>query len=433
MNWVSQFLERNDISRRPVVRRSRYSTHFGLPGGMEEVYFTGQPQYYRDNDGVMKPIEKRWARHGSEYGAPWSQVRIAPDGSLCIQGSEYAQHGACVGLYDPAARRFRSLVGVPPGRLQGGKMVAETGIYRREQILTETGLREDLVLAGMPPAICDETDLIGITCEIHGATWPDGPLGPYWSWGKFFPAPRAQDARGRGIPCQRFAFALGGRQHVFTGVAAGFLQDAVFPVTIDPDFTGHTNDGNIIGMDNVYANARANVNGFDTTDNGLAIGQDFSTPTYVVYRAFIKFNTAAIADNDSVAKAQLGLTVITDESATDFDAQIVAQDWSAQDPIAAGNQEAAYDNCLSGSLDTSIWRNTAGIAQQQYFSGELTTSRVSKTGYTYYSMRSSRDKNSNTPAGKEYVYVGSAQAYDPAQYPVLRVVLASMSAFLIFL
>jgi len=117
------------------------------------------------------------------------------------------------------------------------------------------------------------------------------------------------------------------------------------------------------------------------------------------------------------------LVCVEDYSPVDFDVEIVKQDWSAQDPIGAGNMEAAYDNCLAGVLD-AIWRNTAGISiGTQYTSPNLDISRINKTGLTYYSLRSSRDKNAVPPTGEdtETIILATANHATPAYRPVLTV------------
>ena len=169
------------------------------------------------------------------------------------------------------------------------------------------------------------------------------------------------------------------------------------------DFVGHSGDGMIWGLDGTpsYATARSTSTNFDITDTRMRVGQ-FSkadlTPTVQIWRDFLKFDTSDLSESATISSVKLGLTVQTDNSSRDFDVQIVKQDWSSQDPITSGTREAAYDGCLAGTADNSIWRNTSGISTNTpYESGELDTTWVNKTGITYYSLRSSKDYDNNAP------------------------------------
>ena len=109
-----------------------------------------------------------------------------------------------------------------------------------------------------------------------------------------------------------------------------------------------------------------------------------------------------------------------------FDVQIVKQNWSASDPISGANRETLYDNCLAGTADNNIWQNTTGITFNQiYTSGNLDTSWVLGTGYTsgftYYSLRSSKDKAGTAPTGAENVAPASYDNASTSARPVLTV------------
>jgi len=163
------------------------------------------------------------------------------------------------------------------------------------------------------------------------------------------------------------------------------------------DFVSSSGDGYIYGKaTNSYATARTTSTGFDITADNHRLGQ-WTQNTGLNFdcwtrRMFLKFDTSALGASAVITSVKLRLTAKTDSSSVDFDVQIVKQDWSSQDPIAAGTREAAYDACLAGTADDSIWRNTSGMSvDTPYESGELDTTWVNKTGNTYYSLRSGRD------------------------------------------
>jgi hypothetical protein len=168
----------------------------------------------------------------------------------------------------------------------------------------------------------------------------------------------------------------------------------------------------IYGVDAAYSTARNTAVGIA---QNLIIGQ---TTGFEVYRGFLKFDTSILTSAVSVSQVNLRLVATSDNSLTDFDVQIVEQDWSASDPIAAGNQEAVYDACLAAAAST-VWRNTSGMSTNtQYTSSNLTAAYVNKTGNTYYSLRSSRDYGNNQPTQKEYINFcllnNATEAYRPA-------------------
>ena len=184
---------------------------------------------------------------------------------------------------------------------------------------------------------------------------------------------------------------------------------------VDPTVTvvGDSGDAWIYGDNGTYATARSTSAGLTTGTNSISIGQ---TSNYYVYRGFLKFDTSTFPKATIITKVNMMLTAIVDNSAADFDIQIVKQNWSGQDPLAAGTREAAYDGCLSGTADSAIWRNTSGMSlNTQYTSGDLAVSWINRTGNTYYSLRSSRDAGNNTPTGLESIQL-AAQEHATGSY-----------------
>ena len=195
---------------------------------------------------------------------------------------------------------------------------------------------------------------------------------------------------------------------------------------VDPTLTQETDAeaARISGANASYYAARNTSTSFDTSFTQDYVGQDTS---YACHRIFLRFNTASIPDSANISQVNLTLTSQLDQSTSrDFDVQIVKQDWSAQVPIAAGTREAAYDGCLAETADASIWRNTSGMSiDTPYASGNLSTSWVSKTGYTYYSLRSSYDYANGQPSGNERITI-YGDAIETAAYRPQLVVIYSL-------
>jgi hypothetical protein len=129
-------------------------------------------------------------------------------------------------------------------------------------------------------------------------------------------------------------------------------------------------------------------------------------------------------DGDTITQANGKLVATVDQTfAGDDDFYFCQDDWSALDPVGGGQQEAAYDGCLAADLD-GLWRNSSGLSiNTQYTSANLDTTRISKTGATYYGLIGYRDKNNIAPATDELYSLGIAMAnHGTAGYrPVLTV------------
>ena len=137
----------------------------------------------------------------------------------------------------------------------------------------------------------------------------------------------------------------------------------------------------------------------------------------------MRFDTSLIPDNATITKVNLTMAASIDNSTNDFDLMIQEQDWSPQYPIAAGTREAAYDGCLA-EADSFLWRSTSGISVDTvYTSNDLTPEYVSKTGYTYYSLISSRDISASAPGASvtEYLIIYKHDAATKSYRPTLVV------------
>jgi len=387
-NWVADFFTRNpDMTSLPVAKRARHSIHFEHKNGERIAVFTGSPCHFQDADGLWKPLDTTlFPVSGGFYGAPGLDVLINPDGRVKVQGSDYQQ--------------FTYLPGSPLGFLDGDRIVREFPGGRQYLRLLENGFQEQIIL--------------------------DKKTFPY----EKFVIQKVGILPSKFIVHPLIATDDKGFQFEFEGDATAFalwLDHAIYPVVIDPDFTESTADGYVYGEYATYATRRSTSVGFDITSTTIIVGQDLwrYEPNRIL-RSFLKFDTSAIGAGGSVTQVNLKLVCTTDNSAVDFDVQIVKQDWSAQDPITAGNREAAYDNCLAGTADDNIWRNTSGMSlNTQYASGNLATAWVNKTGNTYYSLRSAEDYNNSAPTDDELISLASQDHATAGYRPILTVAYTS--------
>lgn len=166
-----------------------------------------------------------------------------------------------------------------------------------------------------------------------------------------------------------------------------------------------TNSGNlgIYDQDAVYLTAQQNT----TADGALAdiyCGQH-TAAQFVVYRGVCRFDTSALPDDCTITSATLNLDGNTDNSTDDFVMQL--QQGSAghpADPLAVGDFDKSF---YSGNGGT--WNSAAYVAGDNAITISATgLTWISKTGDTYFFLRSQEDINASQPANPEYCIFNSA-------------------------
>jgi hypothetical protein len=167
-------------------------------------------------------------------------------------------------------------------------------------------------------------------------------------------------------------------------------------------------NSSLIGVNATYLTARSTAT---NNDSATIIGQEFYiSTTYMCYRLLIKATTSGIPAGATITRAYLNIYFSTKEvNDSDFDIEVVKQDWSAQDPIDAGNRDAAYDGCLAGTKDV-VWQNTSNLVTEYeyYTSADLDTTWINPSGYTYYSLRGHNDFDADVPTGRNLVYLATS-------------------------
>lgn len=390
-NWA-QFEEQ--MIGLPVVGRGKNSIHFRGGDGSIEAHFTGKPCHYQDTDGLWKPIDTSLLAKGNGfYGAPHSDVLIHPDGRVVVDGTGYQQ--------------ITALPGSPTGYVDGDKIVREFSGGRQYLYMKEDGFRQEIILDKIPSLTVKNAQTLLAT--VSGSL----PI--------------------KYIASQLTAVDAAGNMYQFDNLTnlRTWMTNAVYPVVIDPDFSGSTADGDIYGQNADYSTTRSTAYNVRPTITAVRVGNSWwsAFTRYEVARTFLMFDTSTIGADATVTQVNLKLVASYDMSSTDFNVQIVDQDWSAQNPLSSSNMDAAFDNCLSGSADINIWRNTYGMAlNTQYTSGNLSTSWINKVGNTYYSLRSARDFSNVTPTGYEYIDIYSADHATASYRPVLTVVYSGGSS-----
>jgi hypothetical protein len=435
-NWVSTFLESNpELASLEVHRRERRALH--LRQGREVVALClGAPVHF------WNPDEHDWAPidttlqpdpRSADYFAPASPVRLTPDGVVRVTGRGYAQHTRRVGLFNPKTPKFLDTQTLPAGSgcFKDDRLVRGHSSSFVSTIVTPTGLREELTIYDCP--IGETGDWLAMETVISGQQLPDGPLGRYWVGSFEYPAPVVRDAAGHFTSGERYALSVGGEQIIYTGVSLEWLAGAAYPVVIDPDFTSDSaTDGYIRGYSSgSFSTARSSSYDHDLTGTVMQVGINANSGWYV-YRSMLKFDTSSIPDAatiNGVTMTMVDSRKFVVSGGRDFDVQIVKYDWSASDPVAAGNRETVYDGILAATLD-AVWKNTSAMTDNNaYQSAALSTSWVSKTGWTYYGLLGSYDKSNSSPATGQQEWLQITAANSASGKPFLSVAYTAAQQF----
>lgn len=373
--WITDFFTQTDLNKYPVALRTEGGIGFQV-GADIVSNFVGHPVHYVESR-EMKPITLDWIPSTGEFEGSWfgwDAIKKCP--TYC--GYE---------LYTPKAIVWNGIA-YPLNFLRlENRMIADIPIGTYEIIYSEWGMNE----------------VVTIPEPVEGTLEFDAP--EKTGWDDYL-----------SINPRRI---VGGEQ---SGNVFALTKDMSYPIIIDPDYSSSSDDGGVNSQQLSYALARSTSNSFSYSGVTISLGQRYASTVYYVYRAFMKFDTAGIPDTDTISQVNMKLVATADSSTTDFDVVIQKYDWSAQDPLSDANREAAFDGCLAATADDNIWRNTSGISVNTvYTSGNLSTAWISKTGYTYYGLMSSRDVSATSPTGNEYINIASQNNGTSGYRPVLTV------------
>ena len=190
-----------------------------------------------------------------------------------------------------------------------------------------------------------------------------------------------------------------------------------------PSYTiyGDLSSGRLSSTATTYAGAR---DGNGTISGGAPnigqVGQDRSGTTRYCFEAFYAFDTSSIDDGDTVTAVGLTLTVLADDSTTDFNVQVQGFNWGATMTSADWQDQSE----LAALTDWASSVSTSGLGATMAFTGNASfIAGISKTGVTYFILSSSRHEAGSAPADgvPEHVRFYDSTASGTSQDPVLDI------------
>lgn len=306
-NWARL---QEQLTGLPVVKRAKHSIHFDKGNGEIVANFSGARCHYEDK-GVWKPIDTTLLLGADGfYGCPHSPVKVHKDGRVKVDKSDYSQ--------------FTKLPGSPLGRVDGDKIVREFPGGYQELFVTEDGFREVIT-------VVKRTFPIEKFLAKQSGTLPSA----------YKTSPQtAVDANGNEFVITADTKAFG-----------DWLEGAVYPVVIDPDFsTGVVVD---VSLREAYP----------TRHYGLPI-------SYQNNRNLIRFDCSSIP---STATATAVSLLTTKETAMGTNSAVTANfysvasansSWTATastNSPTAGQSTWGYKHCyLDAELDV-LWAGSDGL------------------------------------------------------------------------
>lgn len=417
-NWVDNYFEQNpEAARLRVVARSRYSLHLRRSGRQRLALISAAPMHYFSSaNREWLPIDTRLRLLGDgRLGAPGLPFIISMDGSVAVEGqkTESLRHRTWrIGLI--ANGEFRETQRLGPARLAVDRMVREAKSMCHEVILHPAGLREELILLEAPKTNVGSGGLFAMESLLPARGIPAGLLAEHTADGLHFPRGWAQDASGRRVPVLRWVDQSGTR--LYSGIPLDWLADASYPVVIDPDIniTGETADGYIEGSTTSTSTT------FDSSGVSVSVGGRNEGGTPKVWRGYVKFNTSSLGPASTAERVNLQMYPSAINDYVAWTIHVRQYDWSANDPMASGTREAAWDG-LGTTANAGILATSADPAGTPVVSQDLPTAWVQLEGNTYYGLWCDQEGYSYpTNQGGQHQY-SSANHTTPNQRPLLRV------------
>lgn len=252
-NWAAL---QEQLTGKRVVKRAKHSIHFDNGNGSITANFSGKPCHYQDTDGLWKPIDTGLLLAGDGwYGSPHSDVKIHKDGRVKVGG--YQQKS--------------TLVNAKEGVVDGDKIVREFKFGTQYLYMTENGFRQETVI-DRTPTTAEAKYLIASESGTLDSKYKRSNIA-------------AVDADGDV------------HEFINLGQFKKWLDGAVYPVTIDPDFSVHPDE--TAGVDTWITSSSPDTN------NGTATTLSVYGTNY--HRSLIKFDLSTLAGT-TISAATLELT-----------------------------------------------------------------------------------------------------------------------------
>jgi len=328
----------------PVAKRAKHGIHFQRPDGLIQADFTGKPVHYLDG-ATWKPIDTKLVALGDGYyGCPHSKVKVHPDGTVKMAGTDYVQRVAL-----PSAKT---------GLLDGDKLVRTFSFGEQRMWITEDGFKSEIQLNRIP-TLTEARKLIATE---------SGTLSKEY------------------LKSLTTATDANGSVHTYSTLTAfrTWLAQAVFPVIIDPDFSTTSTAGDTA---------------LRSTDATRNFGASVLSKDALTQRLLFRFDLSSITASAICSAATFKITKSDTGSATLlthnlFKIADANGDWiegTTNNATAKAGEPCWNAKVADGSAGvTTAWAGSAGMstAGTDYINTIIGTAQIqrsdaSNTQYTF--------------------------------------------------
>jgi hypothetical protein len=149
----------------------------------------------------------------------------------------------------------------------------------------------------------------------------------------------------------------------------------------------------------------------------LTCGQFQSGGDYWIVRSYLMFNTSMLPDNAVISSAYVKMVVYDDFSTDDFN--VTVQERRSPAPH---NPLSVLDYWRNSFNDDRGHTNTSGYTDEDWFNVSLVAgglADISKTGFTYWGLRSDQDISGSSPVNDEWIQFYGPIGVDPLKCPHL--------------
>lgn len=294
-NWAAL---QEQLTGKRVVKRAKHSIHFDNGNGSITANFSGKPCHFQDTDGLWKPIDTGLLLAGDGwYGSPHSDVKIHKDGRVKVGG--YQQKS--------------TLVNAKEGVVDGDKIVREFKFGTQYLYMTENGFRQETVI-DRTPTTAEAKYLIASESGTLDSKYKRSDI-------------TAVDADGDV------------HEFINLGQFKKWLEGAVYPVVIDPDFSVGSSGGD------TYIRS-ANSTNYGTSDSAQFIANR---------HILIRFPLESVASGSTITAAGIRFNATSGWSA----------DGLTMNEISDANGDWGETTCswlYKVNATTTGWAGSAGLA-----------------------------------------------------------------------
>jgi hypothetical protein len=301
-NFRAEFLARSSLSRFPIVESVRNGLIFQKSNRKRVAVFQTVPVH--DVNGLA--IDTALIEESGRYRGQGVNGLLYPNGEVHFSGKNLKQKTIGIGVLNITTKVYTELKKFPNGISNNQRLIREAGVYQYQEMLTEKGVKSQVVIASQPQLSEDFLVLETEVLDIGGAFPPEGEMTmPYATAdGLILHIGEAWDSNGNRVMLRAWVVYLANpnKVRVYYGVPVGWADLASYPITIDPTITEQPD---------ASAGKDTRIEQYATNTNYGSIMMFFvgesNNASNSIARSLIQFDISSIPADSVVTVANLNL------------------------------------------------------------------------------------------------------------------------------